>query len=180
MGPGRTGMRSWVMSRLKCCRFRQSPKTLPHPLGLQVGHVEVDVRMPGALHLADNRRADHVARGQFRAGVVVGHEAVAVAVHQMGPFAAHRFGDQVAAAAGDVEHRGMELDELHVAQLGAGPIGHGHAVAGGHFGIGRFPVDLPQTAGAEDGCWPRSAFCRGGCSRPARRGTCRRGSTDRG
>ena len=44
----------------------------------------------------------------------------------------------------------MELHELHVAQLGAGAIGDGQAVAGGHFGIGRFAIDLARAAGAED------------------------------
>ena len=58
-------------------------------------------------------------------------------------FAAHRFGDQAAAAAGDVEHGRMELHELHVAQLGAGAIGDRQAVAGGDFGIGRLAIDLP-------------------------------------
>ena len=86
--------------------------------------IEIDVRMPGLFHLRDDRPADDVARSQFGPLVVVGHEAVAVAIDQLGPFAAHRLGDQVAAAAGDVQHRGMELHELHVAQFGPGAIGH--------------------------------------------------------
>ena len=117
---------------------------------IEVRQVEIDVRMPRLFHLADDRLAHHVARGQLAARVVVGHEAVAVAIDEPGPFAAHRFGDQAAAAAGDVQHRGMELHELHVAQLGAGAIGQGHAVAGGDFGIGRFAIDLAGAAGAEN------------------------------
>ena len=57
--------------------------------------VEIDVGVPGLLHLADDGQADHVARGQFAAGVVVGHEAVAVAVHQPGPFPPGGLADQM-------------------------------------------------------------------------------------
>ena len=112
--------------------------------------VEIDVRVPRLLHLRDDRLADHVARGQLAARIVLGHEAMAVAIDQPGPFAAHRLGDQAAAAAGDVQHGGMELHELHVAQFGAGAIGDRQAVAGGHRGIGRFAIDLPGAAGAQN------------------------------
>ena len=85
-----------------------------------------------------------------------------VAVDQPRAFAAHRFGDQAAAAAGDVEHRGMELHELHVAQLGAGAIGDRVAVAGGDVGIGRLAIDLPAppvhriVCLAQTNVWPCS------------------------
>ncbi len=45
----------------------------------------------------------------------------------------------------------MELDELEVADRRAGTIGHGYAVARGDFGVGRAGVDLPRSAGGEDG-----------------------------
>ena len=52
----------------------------------------------------------------------------------------------------------MELHELHVAQLGAGAVGGGHAVAGGHRRVGRLAVD---HAGARrrrgSSAWPRRA-----------------------
>ena len=79
------------------------------------------------------------------------HEALAVLVAQVGPFAADRLADEVAAGAGDVEHRGMELHELHVAQLGAGAIGRGHAVAGRHRRVGRLAVDHAGAAAGQDG-----------------------------
>ena len=59
---------------------------------------------------------------QLAARVVLFHEAHAVAVDQPGSLAAHGFGDQAAAAAGDVQHGGMKLHELHVAQFGPGAI----------------------------------------------------------
>ena len=125
-------------------------KAAHHPLRVEMRQVEVHVRVPRLLHLADDGQADHVAGRQFGAGIVIGHEAVAVAVDQPGPFAARGLADQAAAAAGDVQHRGMELHELHVAQLGPGAIGHGHAVAGGHLGIGRFAIELARPAGGQD------------------------------
>ena len=62
---------------------------------------------------------------------IVEHEALAFAVAQHAAFAAHAFGDQNAAHADGPDHAGgMELDELHVHQFGAGAIGQGVAVAG--------------------------------------------------
>ena len=42
----------------------------------------------------------------------------------------------------------MELEELHVGDLGAGAIGQGDAVAGGDRGVG---ADLEELAGAAGG-----------------------------
>ena len=139
------------MSRSNSAQTAAMPgKRLADLHRIEVGQVEIDVRVPGLFHLADDGQADHVARGQLAAGIVVGHETVSVAVDQPGPFAPHGLADQAAAAAGDVQHRGMELHELHVAQLGAGAIGHGHAVAGGPVGIGRLAIELPGPAGGQN------------------------------
>ena len=45
----------------------------------------------------------------------------------------------------------MELDELHVPQFHAGPVGQGVSVAGRHVRIGRFAVDLTGASGAQNG-----------------------------
>ena len=44
----------------------------------------------------------------------------------------------------------MELDELHVRDLGAGAPGKGHAVAGRNVGVAGVEVDLTAAAGGED------------------------------
>ena len=103
--------------------------------GVEVAQVEKHARLPRLLHLRDDRLADDVARGELGPLVVVGHEPPAGRIDQPRAFAAHRFGDQAAAAAGDVQHRRMKLHELHVAQLGAGAIGERMAVAGGDSGF---------------------------------------------
>src|SRR5207237_7933767 len=66
-----------------------------------------------------------------RLGDVAVHELLALAVEQDAPFAANAFGDEDAHDAGRPDHAGrVELDELHVLQLGAGVVGEGVAVAG--------------------------------------------------
>ena len=92
-----------------------------------------------------------MSHGEFAARVELEHEAMAITIDQPGALAASGLADQVTAAAGDVKHRGMKLHELHVAQLGAGPIGDGCAIAGGYGRIGRFAVELPGPAGGHDG-----------------------------
>ncbi len=109
-------------------------------------------------------------------GVVVGHEPVAVAVAEVGPLAAEGLGQQVPRRAGDVEHRRVELHELHVAQLGPRAEGQGVAVAGGDRRVGRLAIELPRAPGRQhDGPGPDQASARGGGPRRGRRGSGPRG-----
>ena len=48
-----------------------------------------------------------------------------------------------------VKRGGMELDEFQVLDFGSGAVGHGDAIAGGHFGIGGVAVDLAEAAGGQ-------------------------------
>ena len=64
--------------------------------------------------------------------------------------AADRLGDQAPGAAGDVEHRGVELHELHVAELRTRSPGHRHAVAARTGRVRRLAVELTRAAGGED------------------------------
>jgi hypothetical protein len=84
------------------------------------------------------------------AWVFVEHETDAVLVAQIRSFATHRLTDEITAGAGDVQHGRMKLHEFHVAQLSAGAIGGGHAVAGRHGRIRRLAVDHARAAGSED------------------------------
>ena len=113
-------------------------------------------------------------------GSTVEHEAVAVLVAQVRPFAADRLADQEAARAGDVEHRRVELHELHVAQLGPGAVGRGHAVAGGDRRVGRLAVDHAGAAGGQDRLLgPDQQLALPGPPRPARRRSGPRASAGR-
>ena len=85
-------------------------------------------------------------------GSYLDHEALAGVVAQVGALAAQRLGDELhRLLPGHGQARGVELHELEVADRGAGAVGHGHAVAGGHRGVGGAPVHLPGAAGGEHG-----------------------------
>ena len=83
-------------------------------------------------------------------GQVVPHEPFAVLVAQDPALAADRLGDEQPANARRPDHPGrVELDELHVDQLGAGLIGEGLAVAAVLPGVGRDLVGLADPAGRQ-------------------------------
>src|SRR5262249_10996583 len=80
------------------------------------------------------------------------------AVAQDAAFAAHSFGHQDAADAWRPNHAGgMELDELHVDQLGPGVVGQGVAIAGVFPAIARDLVCAANPAcGQNDGLGPKN------------------------
>ena len=65
--------------------------------------------------------------------------------------AAHGLGDEHERRLGRVERRGVELHELHVAQLHAGAMRERNAVSGRDRGVGGVAIDLPAAAGGEHG-----------------------------
>ena len=89
--------------------------------------------------------------GAEHVGDVVEHEALALGVAQHPAVAAHALGHQQSAHAERPDHaRGVELDALHVDELGAGPQRHRVAVAGGLPGVGRELPGLADAAGGQD------------------------------
>ena len=123
---------------------------------VEVVEVQEDARHVGPLQMAHDRPRDDVARRQLGAFVVFGEEAAALVVHDPGPLATDRLGDEQARHAGEVERRGMELDELQILQRGAGPMGRRHAIAGRAGEVAGLPIDLRVSAGAHhDGSRPR-------------------------
>ena len=125
-------------------------KPPPYHRRIEVGEIEKDVGLMRAMHDDRDRPGDHVARGELRPRVEVGHEPATVTIDQPRARAANGLGDQAAGTAGDVEHRGMKLHELHVAQLRAGPPGECHAIATRPRRIGRFAIELAGAASRED------------------------------
>ena len=83
-------------------------------------------------------------------GDVVEHESTALGVLQHAAFAAHALGDEDALDARRPDHPGgMELDELHVDQLGAGAIGQRVAVAGALPAVAGHLVGAADAAGRQ-------------------------------
>ena len=116
-----------------------------HDAGGEVGHVEEHVGGAGAIDFGDDSAADDVAAVEF-----VG-EAFALGVAEDGAVAAKGLGEEKAGGALEVEGGGVELNELDVADDGAGAPGHGDAVAGGDIGVGGFFEDATEAAGGEEG-----------------------------
>ena len=83
-------------------------------------------------------------------GDFVEHEPAAFAVAQNAAFAAHAFGHQDAAHTDGPDHAGgMELNELHFLQFGAGVIRQGKAVAGVFPTVAGDLVGAPDSAGGQ-------------------------------
>ena len=84
-------------------------------------------------------------------GNVVEHESAALAVLEDAALAAHAFRDEDALDAGRPHHpRGMELDELHVDQFGARPIGQRVAVGGAFPAVAGHLVGAAGAARRQD------------------------------
>src|SRR5208283_4874324 len=99
--------------------------------------------------MCDGTRHD-VARGQLPQLVIVAHEALQLEVTQVAAFAAERLRQKKSRRILQEQRRGMKLHELHVADLGAGAISHGHAVAGGDRWVRRVAVHLAEPTGGEE------------------------------
>ena len=97
-------------------------------------------------HVLDHAARDHVARGQFRlVRLVVGHEAVFVAVQQGAAVATAAFGNQNVGGHGA---RGVKLHGFHVAEFRhAGIQRQRQARPFADDGVGRGAVDAPVPAG---------------------------------
>ena len=88
--------------------------------------------------------------GPEHVGHVVEHEPLALGVAQHAAVAAHRLGDQQPAHRGRPDHPGrVQLDELHVQQLGPGAQRQRVAVAGVLPRVGRDLVGLADAAGGQ-------------------------------
>ncbi len=133
---------------------REDRGEAPGPLlGAEVAGVEVHVLGAELVHAPHDALGDDVARRELGQLVRADHEAVAVGVHEVGALAAHRLRDQGLLALGaraEPEHGGVELHELEVGDLGAGPQGQGDAVAGGDGGVGGGGEHLAHAAGGQD------------------------------
>ncbi len=115
-----------------------------------VAHVEINRARPvraGIDAFTSDGAGDDIARGQFEAGMVALHEALAAVVAQPCALSAKGLREQEAGNGGKEERRGVELVELHVGQLGAGSGGKGDSVTRGDGGIGGVGVDLACSAG---------------------------------
>jgi hypothetical protein len=92
--------------------------------------VEIDAIQPALLHLEVDGPGHHVARCEFAAWVVAGHEAAAVGQQQASALAAYRLGDQEGFRLRVVEAGRMKLDKFHIRHPAAGTPRHRDPVSG--------------------------------------------------
>ena len=121
-------------------------------LGIEMGQIQINYRIlgPADFEFMNDGAGDDVARGQFGHGMVLGHEAIHLEVAKVGTFAPQGLREKKARGFFQVERGGMELDELHVADFGAGTERHGDAIAGGNTGVGGVAIELAEAAGGEE------------------------------
>src|SRR5208282_180657 len=106
------------------------------------GHVEINMRAAGAVHLAGDGACDDVARREFLALMIALHESLQVNVAKNSAIAAEGFTQDKTRGAFNGQSGGMELHEFHVRENGPGVVSNGHAVAGGDLRIRGFAVKL--------------------------------------
>ena len=116
------------------------------------GDVHKDVVLAAFSQLARDAAGDDVARGELCELVLADHETLAGLVFEQAALAADGLGDEEGAVFGLVapETRGVELDELHVAELRARAHRGHEPVAGRDGGVRADLVDLPDAAGGDD------------------------------
>src|SRR5581483_10187508 len=105
-------------------------------------------RAASLTNLGVDRAGDDVASRELHALPVVAlHESLAARVAEDAALAAYRLGHEQARHAGRPHHAGrVELDELHVDELGAGLVGERVPVARTLPGVGGDRVDLAGAA----------------------------------
>ena len=113
-------------------------------------HVQIDMRAVRFVHFADDGACDNIAWSELLSFVVALHETFEIDIAEDAAFASECFAEKEARGALDGQGSGMELDELHIGEDGAGFVGDSHAVTGGGIGIGGFAVKLAEAAGGEE------------------------------
>ena len=108
----------------------------------------------------------NIPRRQLTARIGIEGEAMAIPVQEESTGASHRLGNERGRVyAWKLESGRMELQKFEVSQLGAYLPCEGPAVAGRHQRVGRYGIELADTAGREDhvrgGNFPHPRFAQG-------------------
>ena len=114
-----------------------------------MAHVEQDVVGAGRPHLGHDGACDDVPRRQLAVARVPLHEPPLLGIEQDAALAAHCLRDEEGRRAGQAQGGGVELEELHVHDLGAGPESQGDAVAGDDAGVRGDAVEASRAASGE-------------------------------
>src|SRR5260221_387314 len=102
-------MRSSRLTRTPAGRLGRSEL---RRIGIEAGEVQVHARVIRRYHACEDSPAHNVSGSELGRSVILGHEALAVAIAQHPTCSTHDLADQDAGCAGDIEAGRMELDEL--------------------------------------------------------------------
>ena len=111
--------------------------------------IEPDMVHAAILHLLENAARHDVARRELRHRMIARHEALALAVAQQRPRAAHGLRNQEVRAAIERERCRVELHELHVHDLGPRTERQRDAASRRALRIRRLAVEAPDAARRE-------------------------------
>ena len=132
----------------------QDRRETGHPhLGAECPAVQVHVLRAGVAHALENALGDDVPGGQLGQLVAAHHEPDPVPIHQVGPLAPDRLGNQwllSLSVPAQVEHGRVKLHELQIAHFRPGAQRQRHSVAGGHGGVGGGGEHLAHAPGGQD------------------------------
>ena len=118
---------------------------------LYAAHVQVDIFAAAAIHLIYNGPGYDVAGGQLGQGMVSGHKTLSFMIVEQASFSSNRFGNEKSLVAITEKYCRVKLNKFHVAESATGAVGGGHAVSGSYAGIGGVTIELPGSAGSNNG-----------------------------
>ena len=135
-------------------------KALLQAFAIQVRKVKIDDRLR-AWEISSSWAMARATMSRGASSAIswyFGMKRLEIRIAQVSAFAAQRLRKQKARRALQIKSCRMELNELHVADLGAGPECHRDAIARSDAGVGGVGIDLAHAAGGQhDGC-RRSVF----------------------
>ena len=99
-------------------------------------------------HALHECTAHGIARCQIPPGEMA-HRAVAMGVHKVSAFAAHRFRDQEVGSPRQHQCRGVKLHKFQVSNHRTCLPRHGDAIATGLGGVGGVGIEVAATAGGQ-------------------------------
>ena len=129
-------------------------ETAAQRLLVVMADIQVYALFAGTLHFGVDRARHDVARRKTLHRVIFLHEfdrlrVARLAALQNRALPAQRLADQERTDGRMVEDGRMELDEFHICDLRARPVGHGDAGAAGDIRIARVQIDLPGAAAGD-------------------------------
>ena len=121
-----------------------------------VANIKINTLFSGTFHFGVDGAGDHVARSKALHRMVFVHEFHRFRIgtgtaFENCAFAAQRFRDEKRTDGRMIEHRRVELDELHIGDFCSGPVAHCHAGTTGDIRVAGIKINLSSSAAGDGG-----------------------------